>query len=237
VRGSPTRLIGPNCIGIINNLQRNAMAFQPGYENLRHVAGSIGVVSQSGAMGYTLLLGQLRGVGFSHYFAVGNQADVDICDFISYLVDDEDCRAILCLFEGVKSGKRLLQAGERALKADKPVVVYKMANSQAAGRAAMSHTGSLLGANAAYQAAFARTGMVAVDDLEDMLEAASFFAKVPTRPPGRGVGVVVTSGGAGVIAADKAEAAGVELPQPEGETKARLEKEVPEFGSTANPCD
>jgi acetate---CoA ligase (ADP-forming) len=236
-RGTKTRVVGPNCIGILNNTTRNGMLFQPGYDQLPHIPGGIGVVSQSGAIGYTLLLGMTRGVGFSHYFAVGNQCDVDICDFMSYLVDDPNCRAILCLFEGVKSGKRLLQAGERALRADKPIVVYKMANSQAAGRAAMSHTGSLLGATAAYEAAFARTGMVAVDDLEDMLETAAFFAKVPTVPKGRGVGVVVTSGGAGVIAADKAEAAGVALPQPAGETLRRLAVEVPEFGSTANPCD
>jgi acyl-CoA synthetase (NDP forming) len=237
VRGTRTRVIGPNCIGILNNVRRNGMLFQPGYDALPHVPGGIGVVSQSGAIGYTLLLGMTRGVGFSHYFAVGNQCDVDVCDFMSYLVDDPHCRAILCLFEGVKSGHRLLQAGERALRADKPVVVYKMANSEASGRAAMSHTGSLLGASAAYAAAFARTGMVQVDDLEDMLETAAFFAKVPTVPKGRGVAVVVTSGGAGVIAADKAEDAGVPLPQPAGETKRRLEAEVPEFGSTANPCD
>ena len=233
---SDLRIIGPNCIGMINNLSRAGVIFQPNYDKTPYLPGMVGLISQSGALGYTMVQACERGVGFSHYFTGGNCADVDVCDFISYLVEVPETRAIACLLEGIRDGERLLQAGEKALAADKPVVLYKMTTGAAAAAAAMSHTGSLAGSDAAYRAAFARTGIVAVDNLEAVFETASFLAKAG-RPEAAGVAVVATSGGAAVIAADKAERHGVPMPQPGRDALAVLTANIPDYGSPRNPCD
>jgi len=235
-RASGLRIVGPNCIGIINNFRHAGLLFLSTYETTPWRLGPIGLISQSGALGYTLAQACERGGNFSHYFTAGNSCDVDVCDFMSYLAEDPACRVITCLVEGVKDGERLIEAGEKALAADKPVVIYKMATGNAAAQAAMSHTGTLAGANAAYDAVFRRTGMIAVDNLEQVYETASFLAKAG-RPKAQGVAVMATSGGACVITADKAELHGVALPQPGPATQAVLDAAIPEFGSARNPCD
>ncbi len=235
-RSSGLRIVGPNCIGIVNNIRRAGLMFLSTYETTPWRPGPIGLISQSGALGYTLAQACERGGNFSHYLTAGNSCDVDVCDFISYLAEDPDCRVITCLVEGVKDGERLIEAGEKALAADKPVVIYKMATGTAAAQAAMSHTGTLAGANAAYDAVFRRCGMISVDNLEQVYETASFLAKAG-RPKAPGVAVMATSGGACVITADKAELHGVALPQPGPDAMAVLEAVIPEFGSARNPCD
>ena len=130
----------------------------------------------------------------------------------------------------------MLAAAELAWQADKPLVMYKMATGTEGARAAMSHTGSMAGSEAAYRAAFARAGVVQVDRLEALIEAAAFFAKAPP-PSTPGVAVIATSGGATIMAADKAELHRVALPQPGPAAQAVLEAHVPEYGSTRNPCD
>lgn len=235
-RAGDLRIIGPNCLGLINHRLRCGMTFMPDYPDVPALDGQVALVSQSGAMGYVVVQAPMRGLGFTYYLASGNSCDVDVCDFASYLVDDPHTKAIGLLFEGMRDGARMMQAAERAKKAGKTIVVYKMTAGEASQRAALSHTGSLAGTDSAYRAAFEKAGMVAVDDMEAVLEAAAFFAKAPA-PSGRGPGILVGSGGAGVIAAAKAEAAGLELPQPDPETRAKLEAEIPDFGSAANPCD
>ena len=231
------RMAGPNCVGLANTRSRAGMNFMPDYGQMGHRRGPVAIVSQSGALGYTVLQGMERGIGFSKYLAAGNSSDVDVCDFISYLADDEDTRAIVCIFEGVKNGARFLAAARKARDAGKALIVYKTGNSDISRQAALSHTGTLIGSSAAYTAAFRDTGAVAADDLESLLELACFFAK--SRPPqrGRGVGILATSGGAAVISADKAEAHGVPLPPLAAETAAALHRVVPDFGSVANPSD
>jgi acyl-CoA synthetase (NDP forming) len=235
-RAADMRIIGPNCLGIINHRLRCGMTFMPDYPDVPALPGRVALVSQSGAMGYVVVQAPMRGLGFTYYLASGNSCDVDVCDFASYLVDDPHTRAIGLLFEGIRDGHRLMQAGERARAAGKTIVIYKMTAGEASRRAAMSHTGSLAGSDAAYRAAFEKAGMVVVDDMEAVLEAAAFFSKAPP-PSGKGPAILVGSGGAGVIAAAKAEEAGLYLPQPDDTMRAVLAAEVPDFGSTANPCD
>lgn len=234
--GSGMRIVGPNCFGIANNLTRAAALFIPRHAGIPHRIGPVGIASQSGALGYTMVQAGERGLGFCHYLAAGNSCDVDVCDFASYLVEDPACRAIALCLEGVLSGARLLELGEKALAADKPVVVYKVATGSASAAAALSHTGTLAGSDAAYRAAFARAGFVVVEDLEAMLETASFLAKAG-RSKAAGVAVMATSGGAAVITADMAEAFGVPMPQPGAAAAATLQAAIPEYGSTRNPCD
>ena len=230
------RVVGPNCVGLANTRTSAGLNFMPDYAGMGHRRGPIGIVSQSGALGYTVLQGMKRGVGFSHYLAAGNSCDVDVCDFISYLAEDDDTRAIICLLEGVKDGARFLDAARKARTAGKALIVYKTGNSETSSKAAMSHTGTMVGSVVAYKTAFEETGAIAVDDLEAVLETASFFAKTQA-PKSRGVGILSTSGGAAVICADKAEAHDVPLPALESKTATALHKVVPDFGSVANPSD
>jgi acetate---CoA ligase (ADP-forming) len=230
------RIVGPNCFGIANNLTRASALFIPRHDRLPHHVGPVGIVSQSGALGYTAVQASERGVGYSHYLAAGNSCDVDVCDFASYLVEAPECRAIALCFEGVKSGARLLALGEKAAAADKPIVVYKVANGAASAAAALSHTGTLAGSDAAYRAAFERGRFIVVDDLEALFETAQFFAKAG-RPKAAGVAVMATSGGAAVITADMAETFGVPMPQPGPAAQPVLAAAIPEYGSTRNPCD
>ena len=231
------RVVGPNCVGLANTRSGAGLNFMPDYAGMGHKRGPIGIVSQSGALGYTVLQGMERGIGFSHYLAAGNSCDVDVCDFISYLAEDDDTKAIVCLLEGVKDGARFLTAARKARDAGKALIVYKTGNSETSSKAAMSHTGTLVGSATAYQTAIADAGAIAIDDLEAVLETASFFAKTKAPSNGRGVGILSTSGGAAVICADKAEQHGVPLPALEARTAGALKGVVPDFGSVANPSD
>ncbi|MDR3484864.1 MAG: acetate--CoA ligase family protein [Bradyrhizobium sp.] len=231
------RVVGPNSVGLANTRSGAGLNFMPDYAGMGHKRGPIGIVSQSGALGYTVLQGMERGIGFSHYLAAGNSCDVDVCDFISYLAEDDDTKAIVCLLEGVKSGGRFLTAARKARDAGKALIVYKTGNSETSSKAAMSHTGTMVGSAVAYQTAIADTGAIAIDDLEAVLETASFFAKTKAPSNGRGVGILSTSGGAAVICADKAEQHGVLLPALEARTASALKQVVPDFGSVANPSD
>jgi acyl-CoA synthetase (NDP forming) len=231
------RVVGPNCVGLANTRSGAGLNFMPDYAGMGHKRGPIGIVSQSGALGYTLLQGMERGIGFSHYLAAGNSCDVDVCDFICYLAEDNDTKSIICLLEGVSDGARFLTAARKARDAGKALIVYKTGNSETSSKAAMSHTGTMVGSAVAYQTAIADTGAIAIDDLEAVLETASFFAKTRAPSNGRGIGILSTSGGAAVICADKAEQHGVLLPALEAKTASALKEVVPDFGSVANPSD
>lgn len=231
------RVVGPNCVGLANTGSAAGLNFMPDYAGMGHRRGPIGIVSQSGALGYTVLQGMERGIGFSHYLAAGNSCDVDVCDFISYLAEDAGTKSIICLLEGVKDGGRFLQAARKARDAGKALIVYKTGNSETSSKAAMSHTGTMVGSVVAYQTAFEETGAIAIDNLEAVLETASFFAKTRAPTGGHGVGILSTSGGAAVICADKAQAHGVPLPALEAKTAKALHEVVPDFGSVANPSD
>ena len=229
-------MFGPNCMGVVNHALGAGMTFIPEYSKMPRRNGPIAYVSQSGALGYCLAQAAERGVGYKYFFSAGNSADVDVADLISAMAEDDEVRAIACLFEGVPSAQRLLEAGERARARGKPVIVYKLGTSADGAAAANSHTGSLAGSAVAFRALFERAGFVTVDDFESLVEYAKFFAAAG-KPVARGVAAVSGSGGAGVIAADMAERHGVPMPQPEARTVAALKEVVPEFGAARNPCD
>jgi len=230
------RLVGPNTIGLVNYAIGAGLTFSAMPDRRPLKPHAIGIVSQSGSLGFSLSQAVERGVSVSHVLTAGNSCDVDVADQVAYLAEEPSCRAIACLFEGMADPTRMFQAAELAWKADKPLIVYKIATGAEGARAAMSHTGSLAGSQAAYAAGFARAGVVQVDRLEALVEAASFFAKAGA-PQAPGAAVIATSGGATIIAADKAELHGVALPQPGPEAAEALAREVPEYGSTRNPCD
>ena len=239
-RAARMPLLGPNCMGLVNHELGVGVSFIPEYAKMPRTLGPIAFVSQSGALGYCLAQAAERGLGFRYFFSTGNSSDVDVADLISAMAADDGVRAIACLFEGVPSAQRLLEAGQKARRAGKPVIVYKLGNSEDGAAAASSHTGSLAGSAAAFRALFDRAGFVTVDNYEALVEYAKFFAaagKPASTTPARGVAVVSGSGGAGVIAADMAARHGVPMPQPTAATTAALRTVVPEFGAARNPCD
>jgi acyl-CoA synthetase (NDP forming) len=229
-------MLGPNCMGLVNHALRAGMSFIPEYSRSPRNPGALAIVSQSGALGYTLAQVWERGLGVRYFASAGNSADIDVADLVAALAEDPECRAIACLFEGATSAARLLEAGERARRAGKPVVMLKLGTSEEGAAAARSHTGSLAGSAIAWRALFERAGFVAVEDYESLIETAHFLA-VAGAPRARGVAVISGSGGAGVMAADKAAKHGVPMPQPLPETGKVLRTIVPEFGAARNPCD
>jgi len=229
-------LLGPNTVGMVNALVGAAITFMDITPVPSPAPRAVGLISQSGALGMALAQAVTRGVSFSHVLTSGNSCDIDMADCVAYLADDPACAVIACLFEGMSEPERLLAAAELAWQADKPLVVYKMATGEEGATAALSHTGSLAGSYAAYRAAFRRAGVVLVEDYESLIPTASFFAKAP-KPTAPGVAIVAASGGAAIMAADRAQQHGVPLPQPNPAVRAILEARIPEFGSARNPCD
>ncbi len=234
-------LIGPNAIGCVNFGNGAAATFMTGldlHEGYERPAAErkIGVVSQSGAMGFSLTQAMKRGMFFSHMLARGNSSDVDVGDCISFLADEEGCEAIAVLLEGVPEPARLEAAIKKASRLGKPVLLTKMGRGEAGAAASASHTGSLAGSHDAYRTMVERAGGVFVEEVEALMETAQFFAKAPA-PKAEGVAIIATSGGAAVVCADAAETAGVPLPQPTPEVSAILKTRIPEYGSAANPVD
>lgn len=237
VAGTRTRLIGPNCIGIFNHVTKARMSFTLLAPPKESVGPAVGLVSQSGALGTALGQAAQNGASISHILTAGNSSDVDVADLVSYLADDPGCNAIACLFEGLADPERFLKAARRAWANDKPLVVFKMATGNVGSAAAMSHTGSLAGSAEFYRAAFESVGIIQVEQPEDLLQVAIFFAKAPKAPVADGAAIISVSGGAGVIAADKAEDWGIPLPAFAPATEAKLAEIIPPFGSPRNPCD
>jgi acetate---CoA ligase (ADP-forming) len=235
-RETGVRIVGPNCIGVVNALLDSRITFM----NITPIPPprprAVGIISQSGALGMALAQAVVRGASFSHVMTSGNSCDVDMADFISYLADDPACAAIACVFEGMASPERILLAAEYAWQKDKPLIVYKMATGEEGAAAAMSHTGSLAGSHAAYRAVFQRAGAVLVENFESLVETATFFAKAPP-PKAKGVAIVSASGGGAIMAADRAEQHGVPLPQPGPALHDLLTTRIPDFGAARNPCD
>jgi acyl-CoA synthetase (NDP forming) len=235
-RETNLRIVGPNCIGVVNSVVDARLVFV----NMTPIPPprphAVGIISQSGALGMALAQAVVRGASFSHVLTSGNSCDVDMADYIAYLADDPACTAIACVFEGMASPERLLVAAEQAWQRDKPLIVYKMATGNEGAAAAMSHTGSLAGSHDAYRAVFQRAGAILVESYESLVETASFFAKAPAAKA-NGAAVVAASGGAAIMAADRAEQHGVPLPQPDAELRELLVSRIPDFGAARNPCD
>ncbi|MCA0240677.1 MAG: acetate--CoA ligase family protein [Proteobacteria bacterium] len=238
-RGAGMRLLGPNCVGFMNyglgvigTFGTASFKGAPG----AGAGGPIGLVSQSGAVGAALAQAQEHGLALSHMLTCGNASDIDVADQVAYLAADPACRAIACLFEGMADPQRFLHAAALCHEAGKPLVVHKLGTSERGAQAAVSHTGSVAGSQAAHRAAFEKAGVIVVDEVEALLDTTSFFAKAPP-PRAPGVAVAAVSGGACIMLADKAEEAQVALPHPRPQTMAVLERLIPEYGAPGNPCD
>lgn len=239
------RICGPNTAGFFNvhgmvpvTFTRSVDARRPVEDLGKLESGTVGIVAQSGGLGFAQQhrCAVQHGLGFSYIVSTGNEADLESLDFVDYMIDDPKTKVILLLIEGLKNGPRLAQVAARAAAAGKPIVVSKFGRTDAGTRAASSHAGRLTGSNAGYDAAFRRHGLIRVEDEDDMVDLAAAFSRSPL-PRGNRVAIVTTSGGAGVWMADACESAGLAVPLLDDETQRKLGAYVPSFGSTLNPVD
>ena len=226
------RIVGPNCVGIIVP----PVGLDASFSHLAPPPGDIALVSQSGAMVTAMLdWAAPRGIGFSHVVSLGDMADVDFGDMLDYLAADPATRAILLYAEGITYGRKFMSAA-RAAARSKPVLVLKAGRSLSGSRAAASHTGMLAGSDAVYDAAFRRAGMLRVNTMAELFDAAETLALTRGQHGDR-LAIVTNGGGAGVLAVDALEAAGGRLAQLEPETIGRLDKVLPPTWSRGNPVD
>jgi len=232
------RVCGPNTAGYHNFIGRVQLAGILTMEIETVLAGPVGVVCQSGSIGGALISRAThRGIGFSYLISCGNEADLEMADYVDFLVEDDSTRAIAIYLEGLQEPEKFLRAARRALEVEKPIVVCKVGRSAAGMAAAVSHTGALVGKDSAYEAVFRQWGVTRVDGLEELFEVAHMFAVSPP-PGGERVGVLTTSGGAGALIADLCGGSlGMEVPRVTERVKDRIAKTLPEFIGVANPID
>ncbi len=242
-RRTGLRVSGPNAEGFYSAKARVAATFSPAVEprpgEAPLVASErrIGVVAQSGGMGFALYnRGRAQGLSFSHVVSTGNEADLTAGDFFAYMAEDDETAAILLFIEGVRDPARFIAAAQAAAQRGKPVIVAKMGRTKAGARAAASHTASLAGWNTAYDAVFRRYGIIATVDPDETVAIAASFVTCPL-PRGDRVAVVTTSGGAGAWAADALAGAGLALPELSPTLQQAIGGFIPAYGSARNPVD
>lgn len=232
VRESGIRLLGPNCLGVINTSNNINATFAAGMLP----KGRLAFFSQSGALGIAILDWAIGNkVGFSKFISLGNKADLNETDFIEYFINDPETDIILGYIEDVVEGRKFLQIAKKATKA-KPIILVKSGGTQAGARAASSHTGALAGSENAFNAAFKQTGIIRADGIEDLFETAMAFNS-KKLPQGNKLLIVTNAGGPGIIAADTAEKLGINLPQLSRETTNILSALLPKNASLYNPVD
>ena len=226
------RIVGPNCLGIaVPGVGLNA-TFAPA----ALLPGNIAFLTQSGAMATTVLDWALpRGIGFSAIVSMGDMSDVDFGDLLDYFALDEATHAILIYAEGITQARKFMSAARRTARI-KPIIVVKSGRAEEGARAASSHTGALAGADVVYDAAFRRAGMLRVNEVEELFDAAATLARMsPQR--GNRLAIVTNGGGAGVLATDRLIEEGGKLATLSPDVIAKLNAVLPPTWSHANPID
>ena len=226
------RIVGPNCLGImVPGIGLNAS-----FARVDPLPGRLALVAQSGAMiAAAVDWATSRGIGFSHLVSLGDMADVDIGDMLDYLANDPATRAILLYVEMITNARKFMSAGRAAARM-KPVIVVKAGRHAEGARAAASHTGALVGADAVYDTAFRRAGMLRVLRLEELFDAVQTLA-AGQPPRGDRLAILTNGGGAGVLATDALIDLGGRLAELTPETISRLDQVLPATWPRANPVD
>ena len=230
------RLVGPNCMGMLNVKDRAIGTFSSMFDHGWPREGNITIMSQSGAVGsHTLVLARERGLGVRGWMTTGNECDVDVADCMLFAAEDPQTEVLTIYMEGCRNPDRLIQALETARRKGKAVVVLKVGASEVGAVAASSHTASLAGADAIFDSVYRQYGAYRVHSLAELLEV-SAACSTGRYPKGRRLGVVTLSGGAGVMASDAAEVAGLEVPPLPQAAQDELKALMP-FAAVRNPVD
>lgn len=226
------RIIGPNCLGVMSPISGLNATFATRMAN----PGSVGFISQSGALCTAVLDWSLReNVGFSAFISIGSMLDVDWGDLIHYLGDDPKTKSIVIYMETIGNARSFISAA-REVALTKPIIVIKPGRTEAAAKAAASHTGSLTGSDEVLRAAFRRCGVLRVDTIDGLFSMAEVLAKQP-RPTGPRLTIVTNAGGPGVLATDALITSGGELAELSEETMSALNDILPGPWSHNNPVD
>lgn len=235
-KAAGTRIIGPNCLGLFNSKRRFYPTFTSTIDRATPVPGGVSIASQSGAYGsHIYFTAHQRGLGIGYFLTTGNEADLHVAEAIRLLAVDDDVHTIMAYAESVKDGPALVDALEVARANRKPVVFMKVGRSAVGAEAASSHTASLAGEDAVYDAVLKEGGAHRVRSTEEMLDIAA-ASRPRIYPTGKRLGIVTISGGAGVLMADAAEDEGLDVsPMPE-DAQAELKAILP-FASPRNPVD
>ncbi|MBI4195075.1 MAG: acetate--CoA ligase family protein [Betaproteobacteria bacterium] len=224
-RAADVRLLGPNCMGLVNVHGRTALSVNAVLEREKFRPGPLSVISQSGStLGTLLSRAQARGLGFSKLVSVGNECDLGVGEIAEFLADDPETGLILLFLETFRDSERLAAAARRAFAAGKPVVAYKLGRSEVGRRAAASHTGAMVGTDELASAFFRTHGIMRVDMLESLFELPQ-LALGHTPPPGRRVAVLTGTGGAAAMVADRLGVLGAEVVSPPPALVAKLQAE------------
>jgi len=229
------RLIGPNCMGIINTNKDVSLNAQ--FAPYKPLPGRIGFLSQSGALGIAVIEHATRlGLGLSTFISVGNKADISGNDLIQYWENDEDTDVILLYLESFGNPRKFARIAKRVTK-KKPIIAVKGGRSVAGFRATQSHTGAMLSASdVTVDALFKQTGVIRVDVLSEMFDVAALLSTQPL-PRGKRVGIITNAGGAGILASDACESYGLEVPEFSQETQNKLRSFLRAEASVRNPVD
>src|SRR5262245_19958705 len=233
-RSANIALAGPNCMGVASLHYRFAatMADIPGAA----AAGGVSLVSQSGGLLNSVAeLATNRGVGLNYLISSGNEAVLEMADYIEFLADDDATRVIACIMEGAKNGRRFRAAIERAAR-KKPLVVLKLGRSEFGQRATLAHTGTLAGSHEAFAALFRQNGVALVDSIDALVETAALFDLAPLPQGDRAV-MMTVSGGATSLIGDLGEAAGLNFPPIAEATNARIQDILGVDRAFGNPLD
>jgi len=226
------RLIGPNCLGVIDTITPMNASFSAGTPP----SGPMGFMSQSGALGTAILdWAQAGRLGLAKFVSLGNKADVSEIDLLQAWRDDPDTKVILMYSEGLPNGEEFIRVA-RDVTREKPVVAIKSGVTQSGSRAVSSHTGSLAGSEQAYQAAFRQAGVLRANSMEELFDIALAMGYQPLLEGDR-IAIVTNAGGPGILATDALERSGMTLARFELETLQALEKHLPDAASAANPVD
>ena len=231
---SGMRLVGPNCIGSVGGKQSLTATFTPVFssESTALKAGSLALVSQSGALGYgTYSLGVERDLPIGIVVTTGNEADVSAIDVAETIADQSDIEGLLIYAEGLSDIQRLQEISKK-----KPTAILKAGRSEAGAHAAASHTGALATGDRVVDAAIRKCGAVRVSNVEELLDAGAVFTtKTPLH--GKRIGIITTSGGSGILGTDALEAHGLELATLDASTISTLSEIIPAYGNAHNPVD
>jgi acyl-CoA synthetase (NDP forming) len=230
-------VIGPNCQGMIN-IADNVYAGFGSVFSSDYEPGPVSMVSQSGGFGFSVmnLSSKDGGLAFRQMVTTGNEIGVSTLDFIEYFIRDPKTRIIAGYVEGLKDAGRLIDVGQKAMAAGKPILMWKVGNTEQGQRAAASHTANLGGAMVLYRAAFKQEGIIQVDDIQDVVDYGRAFLS-GRLPRGNRLAIITISGGAGILMTDECVAGGMQLAELAPETLDKLREFIPSFGSLLNPVD
>ena len=238
---------GPNTEGFANIAGALCPTFSPAMDKnagpikpVRALGeGQVSVISQSGGLGFAFFdRARPRNLAFRHIVTTGNEAALEVFDFVDYMLDEGTTDVFLLLLEDVKSPEKFKRVAARALRAGKPIIVGKIGRSEAGSRAVTSHTAALAGSQTAYRAMFDRYGLIEAHEFDDMIDlAVGFLACGDRLPAGNRIGICTSSGGAGVWMADACAMAGLEVPVLDDATRKLIDPHIPSYGTSQNPVD